>query len=472
MLLLETYAINPPYNPTVLPGFLRALNMEFNLFPAVSSIPASTVIRGTLEMTVQEAVRCMQEYDVTALLIEVNNERYIFSVEDLLQYVRDGGDYLNPIAHAPIKTLICIPEYIPIVSVIEVIEKQQVKYIGVSDLQNNIVKILSDLDILYAIDPHVLFERKHVDELLTNSNVITFTADWILEDVLCHLQNLQDVIIVVNKGVPIGIITGKDLRRIISTGQSTDQPLSFYMNSPVITTEMATSIHEAIIQLKSNNINRVVIVDRNQQFVKVVSRSELVGFAYGVWMTLVKKQANELREMVGMLEAKAIGFQKAANLDPMTGLGNRKLLHNKISEEIKRIRRYQSAPFSLALIEIDFFKKNLEIWGHRLCDEILKAVTATLSESIRTTDNLIRWDGDAFAILLPNTTVMGAGEFAYRVRSTITEAPVVNDIKLTISMGMAQFSPDEKDSEFFERTGQALYRAKDQGRNQVVVDFG
>ena len=67
---------------------------------------------------------------------------------------------------------------------------------------------------------------------------------------------------------------------------------------------------------------------------------------------------------------------------------------------------------------------------------------------------------------------MGAGEFAYRVRSTITESPVVNDIKLTLSMGMAQFSPDEKDSEFFERTGQALYRAKDQGRNQVVVDFG
>ena len=455
MLFQEGYAINPPHNPTALSGSLRAINMEFNFYPAVSSISASTVIRATLEMSVREASRCMQEYDVTALLIEANNERYIFSAEDLLQYVRDGGDILNPIALAPIKTLICIPEYIPIVSVIEIIEKQQVKYIGVSDLQNNIVKILSDLDILYAIDPHVLFERKHVDDLLTNSSVTTFTADWVLEDVLCHLKNLQDAIIIVEKGVPVGIMTGKDLCRIISAGQATDQPLSFYMTSPVITTEMSTSIHEAIAQLKTNNVNRVVIVDRNRQFVKVISRSELVGFAYGVWMTLVKKQANELREMVGMLEAKAIGFEKAAIMDPMTGLGNRKLLHNKVSEEIKLIRRYHSAPFSLALIEIDFFKKNLEIWGHRLCDEILKAVTATLSESIRTTDNLIRWDGDAFAILLPNTTVMGAGEFAYRVRSTITEAPVVDDIKLTISMGMAQFSPDEKDSEFFERTGQA-----------------
>jgi len=446
--------------------------MDFNFFPTVSSISASTVIRATLEMSVREASKCMQEYDVTTLLIEANNARYIFSVEDLLQYVRDGGDVLNTLAQAPIKTLTCIPEYLPIVSVIDIIEKQRVKYIGVSDLRNNIVKILSDLDILYAIDPHVLFERTPVNDLLVNTNATTFTADWILEDVLCHLKNLQDAIIIVEKGVPVGIITGKDLCRIISAGQAIDQPLSFYMTTPVITTEMSTSIHEAIIQLKTNNINRVIIVDRNRQFVKVISRTELIGFAYGVWMTLVKKQANELREMVGMLEEKAKGFDKTAIMDPMTGLGNRKLLHNKVSEEIKRIRRYHSAPFSLALIEIDFFKKNLEIWGHRLCDEILKAVTATLSVSIRTTDNLIRWDGDGFAILLPNTTLMGAGEFAYRVRSTITEAPVVDDIKLTISMGMAQFSPDEEDSEFFERTGQALYRAKDQGRNQVVVDFG
>ena len=472
MLFQEDYAINPPHNPTALSGSLRAFNMEFNFFPAVSSISAPTVIKATLEMSVREASRCMQEYDVTALLIEADGERYIFSVEDLLRYVRDGGDILSPIAQAQIKPLICIPDYMPIVSVIEIIEKQQVKYIGVSDLQNNIVKILSDLDVFFAIDPHVLFERKRVEDLLTNSNAMTFTADWILDDVLCHLQNLQDAIVIVEKGVPVGIISGKDLCRIISSGQATDQPLSFYMISPVITVELSTSIHEAVIQLKTNNVNRVVIVDRNRQFVKVISRSELVGFAYGVWMTLVKNQADDVRGMVGMLEAKAVRFERTEILDPMTGLGNRKLLHNKVSEEIKRIRRYHSAPFSLALIEIDFFKKNLEIWGHRVCDEILKAVTATLSESIRTTDNLIRWDGDAFAVLLPNTTVMGAGEFAYRVRSTITESPVVNDIKLTLSMGMAQFSPDEKDSEFFERTGQALYRAKDQGRNQVVVDFG
>ena len=190
--------------------------MEFNFFPTVSSISAPTVIRATLEMSIRDASKCMEEYDVTALLIEANNERYIISVEDILQYVRDGGNILNPITQAPIKTLICIPEYIPVVSVIEIIEKQQVKYIGVSDLQNKIVKILSDLDILYAIDPNVLFERKTVNDLLVTTNAITFTADWILEDVLCHLKNLQDAIIIVEKGVPIGIITGKDMCRIIA----------------------------------------------------------------------------------------------------------------------------------------------------------------------------------------------------------------------------------------------------------------
>jgi diguanylate cyclase (GGDEF)-like protein len=286
------------------------------------------------------------------------------------------------------------------------------------------------------------------------------------------LKQLRDAIIIVEAGVPVGIFTGKDLCRIISSGESTSNPLSFYMTSPVMTIEISTSIHDALLLLKTSRINRVVIVDKNRQFVKVLSRSELVGFAYGVWMTLVKKHGSELREMIGMLEAKAIGFDQTTVMDPLTGLGNRNLLHNKISEEIKRIRRYHSAPFSLALIEIDFFKNNLETWSHRLCDEILKAVTATLSESIRTTDDLVRWDGDAFAILLPNTTVTGAGEFASRVRSTITQAPVLDDIKLTISMGMAQFSPHEKDSEFFERTGQALFRAKDMGQNQVVVDLG
>ncbi len=188
---------------------------------------------------------------------------------------------------------------------------------------------------------------------------------------------MEDSIIVVEAGIPVGIITTKDIFRILSSGSATDLPLAEYMTSPVATTHIDATIHDALMQLKTLKIKRAVVVDANRHLVGVVTQSELVGFAYGTWIDLVKHHASELKELVGILESKALGLEKSALTDPLTGIGNRRMLQQRLEEEIQRIRRYRSSPFSLLLIDIDHFKRVNDSHGHLVGDEVLKLVAAS-----------------------------------------------------------------------------------------------
>ncbi len=93
---------------------------------------------------------------------------------------------------------------------------------------------------------------------MTRVEPVTFTADWILEDVLNHLQKMEDSIIVVESKIPIGIITTKDIFKLISSADTTDRPLREYMNSPVITTKVSSTIQDALAQLKTFHIKRSI----------------------------------------------------------------------------------------------------------------------------------------------------------------------------------------------------------------------
>ncbi|WP_133120656.1 GGDEF domain-containing protein [Methylomonas sp. Kb3] len=305
---------------------------------------------------------------------------------------------------------------------------------------------------------------------MTRIEPITFTADWILDDVLNHLQKMEDSIIVVESKIPIGIITTKDIFKLISAADTTDRPLREYMSSPVITTQVSSTIEDALAQLKTCHIKRSIVVNQENQLVGVVTQSELVGFAYGTWIDLIKHHAGELKELVAILDAKAKGFEKSSLTDPLTGLGNRRMLDKRLADEIGRMRRYDAPAFSLLLLDIDLFKQINDAHGHLIGDEILKAISLKLMSLVRCSDDAIRWGGEEFAILLPHTLLEDAVEFANRLRTTIEDHSFVEQIQVTISIGVGQFSITEHESQFLDRVDKALYLAKHQGRNRVVAD--
>ncbi len=160
--------------------------------------------------------------------------------------------------------------------------------------------------------------------------------------------------------------------------------------------------------------------------------------------------------------------------DPLTGVYNRLLLNTRLREELARSTRY-AWPLAMLMVDIDHFKKINDSHGHLAGDEMLLACTRIFSEHIREEDCLARFGGEEFVILAPNMTAENALLLAERIRSAIENEDFVSSqdsgvIRMTISVGIAVY-PDhaQTENELLGVADRALYRAKTEGRNRVVL---
>lgn len=439
-------------------------------FPNIGDIAQRSIVRSDFSLSVREATGIMDARGVSSLIIETADGRFIFSVEDLLSFIHAGGDSSTLLSEFPLKRISCMPAKERLLVLLEFMERSQQRYVGVNDEHGGLIGIVTYTDILTSIDPAVLLERRTIGDLLSRSEPVVFTQDWILEDVIHHFQKMEDAIIVAEGRKPIGIVTTKDVFKIISSGKDTERPLSDFMTSPVITTPRSTTINDALLQLKQYAIKRTIVVDDAQQLLGVITQSQLVGYAYGSWVHILRNHTSELQELVDMLQVKTRSLEVLTITDVLTGLGNRRLLNQQVREEIERINRYNAASFSLLLLDIDHFKKINDTYGHLVGDEVLKTLGELLKDSVRLTDSATRWGGEEFAVLLRNTPMFAAGEFADRLRCLISSTKFPEDIGLTVSIGLGEYIASEKESDFFHRIDRALYRAKHGGRNRVEID--
>ncbi|WP_425404777.1 GGDEF domain-containing protein [Hwanghaeella sp.] len=159
-----------------------------------------------------------------------------------------------------------------------------------------------------------------------------------------------------------------------------------------------------------------------------------------------------------------------ARTDPLTGCFNRRALMETAANEFARSRRYRS-PLTIAVYDIDHFKKVNDTFGHDAGDEVIKHIAAVTEQSIRSVDIFGRTGGEEFSIILPDTDIHGAGVVAEKLRSAV-EASVTpysgKEIAVTISVGIGTVLPDDEDAaQALSRADQALYRAKQTGRNKV-----
>lgn len=165
---------------------------------------------------------------------------------------------------------------------------------------------------------------------------------------------------------------------------------------------------------------------------------------------------------------------KQATMDSLTGTHNRRNFMSLVQEEEYRARRYGLA-FSLAVVDLDHFKKVNDNYGHHAGDAVLKNFCTIAQSCLRQSDALGRLGGEEFGILMPNTPVEDALLVIERVRQAVADSVVregAAEIRVTGSFGLATFALDAVDTDLdalFKAADQALYRAKEQGRNQVVA---
>ncbi len=162
----------------------------------------------------------------------------------------------------------------------------------------------------------------------------------------------------------------------------------------------------------------------------------------------------------------------AATTDVLTGLSNRDVFERTLAREVDRARRY-GRQLSVAVLDIDNFKRINDAHGHRFGDLVLRQVGRILRDALRTCDLGSRWGGEEFALLLPETPPEGAFVVAERVRMAIAAFPValgVEPVSVTVSVGVATLTPILASPEaLFECADGALYRAKATGKNRTIV---
>ena len=173
-------------------------------------------------------------------------------------------------------------------------------------------------------------------------------------------------------------------------------------------------------------------------------------------------------------ELKAVIAQadEVSHTDALTFLPNRRSILGDLQREVQFSDRY-GTPLAVSMLDIDYFKDINDTYGHMAGDEVLQKLAMELRNHIRHPDVIGRYGGEEFLVLLPHSTVKAAAEQAERLRKYVESLVIQtgeNEIRLTVSMGLAQYKIHREDWQgFLSRADGALYRAKNNGRNQWVI---
>ncbi|MFO7912477.1 MAG: diguanylate cyclase [Desulfotignum sp.] len=177
-------------------------------------------------------------------------------------------------------------------------------------------------------------------------------------------------------------------------------------------------------------------------------------------ITAQKKHLQSLEAINELLE-------KQASTDALTGIFNRMKFNTSLTKEIQRAQRYNT-PLSLIIFDIDHFKLVNDTYGHLAGDNVLKNLVRLVASNLRETDIFARWGGEEFVIQTPETTLDGALKLAEKLRSKIESHDFSEPEKITTSFGVTTSQKGDNNLSLINRADEALYRAKESGRNQVV----
>jgi len=188
-----------------------------------------------------------------------------------------------------------------------------------------------------------------------------------------------------------------------------------------------------------------------------------------MWGILKRRRAEQEQErLILELKDRDRELEKLATTDKLTEAYNRTKFDEIIDREIERFRRYNE-PLSLLMFDIDNFKDVNDTYGHSIGDFVLKKIADIAKETIRKIDYLVRWGGEEFMIISPETNLEKARALAERLRRTIENYGFNKVGKVTVSFGVTEFKKEDTKDTFIMRADKIMYQAKIKGKNRVEV---
>ncbi len=243
----------------------------------------------------------------------------------------------------------------------------------------------------------------------------------------------------------------------------------------------------SVIDMYLGEIAEIVHINQNSEQIK---RLRHMGVREGKLIELVHRDKLVTGKVVIVIDNMKIAFDEEiasaiyvhpiksyyevlknqAMFDPLTGCLNRKCVECILEFEIEKFEKY-GVPLSLAIADIDYFKKINDTYGHNTGDEVLKCIAQIFKQNLRRSDVLCRWGGEEFLILLKGTFLKDAYKIAERLRISIQQHNF-NPLKekITVSLGVAGLPPPKYKHELIEIADKLLYETKRAGRNNVFLE--
>jgi len=207
----------------------------------------------------------------------------------------------------------------------------------------------------------------------------------------------------------------------------------------------------------------VILRSKVRVFQELYQQRKVIEKFYSNLEQIVEERTAELQEANDTIS-------RLAATDELTRLSNRRSFNESLAAALSAARRHEFA-LSLVMIDLDHFKNINDTFGHSEGDLILKAFADLLREMIRTEDVAARWGGEEFIIILPHTPREAAAALAERIRIAFEQHSVnAKPVTLSASFGVVQLQEGDDVDNLIRRADDALYRAKHEGRNQVVVE--
>jgi len=259
-------------------------------------------------------------------------------------------------------------------------------------------------------------------------------------------------------------------RQAIHYGFNIDEYLRALDKVPIISKERVEYLMRffkrflgLIVQIGEENLRRrqaelATREAREQLEVKVEERTRELNQAL-----------NEVGDLAVQLSTALSQVEKLAVTDSLTETFNRRKFDEAVLQEHRLVQGGQR-PFSVIMFDVDFFKQVNDNFSHSVGDRVLQHLCRVVRGLVRHADLLIRWGGEEFLILLPATFLNEAALLAERIRIEVEQEEFVEQIHITISLGVAQFHAEDSIDSLLKRVDAALYQAKQQGRNRVIVD--
>ncbi len=330
--------------------------------------------------------------------------------------------------------------------------------------------LVAHSDILSNIDPNTMMDNCRLDDIIKGQeSYLRVNKNDLTSNILQNIeQNKYNSAIVIDNKKPIGIITTKDILRLLQLSSDLSKKISEYMTQPLVTIYYKSTISETLKFMKNKHFKQIVTVEDDGTLHGIITQEKLISVAYDKWVSTMKEYQEEVNLINTISENKKQESDKIKSTDNLTGLYTQiKFVELYALEYQVMLHRHNH--MSIMMINLDYFEKINTMFGHNIGDKVLLHISDILLFELRNVDITCRWDADEFVVLLPGSIVTQAEKKAEYIKEKIENHENENIPGVSASFGVTEIEEGETLDDVIYRLEQSILKAKSLGGNSVII---